>query len=63
MVGAVMVATVWTIAVPFYLRFLVALFREVRRVKTCYLVRLQPAAREVSLVAPAQEKALHARAA
>ena len=63
MVAAVMLATVWTMAVPVYLRFLVALFREVRPVNTCYLVRLQPVTREVSVIEPTHEKALHARAA
>jgi len=63
MAAWVILATVWTVGVPFYLRFLVALFREVRQVKICYLVRIQPAVREVPLIESKQEKMLHARAA
>jgi len=63
MVAAVMLATVWTIAVPFYLRFLAAVFKEVRRVRICYLVRLQPAVREVSVIECRHEKTPHTRAA
>jgi len=59
----VMLATVWAVGVPFYLRFLVALCKEVRRVKVCYLVRLQPTVREVSVMEPRREKALRADAA
>ncbi len=63
MAAWVMLATVWTIGVPFYLRFLVALYKEIRHVKICYLVRIQPTASEVPLIEQRQEKILRARAA
>jgi len=56
-------ATVWAVGVPFYLRFLVALFGELRRVRVGYLVRIQPATSEIPLVELGQKKTLHARAA
>ena len=56
-------ATVWTVGVPFYLRFLVAVCGELRRLKTCRLVRIQPAPSEVPVIELKQKKTLHARAA
>jgi hypothetical protein len=63
MAAWVMLATVWTVGVPFYLRFLVALCKEFRHVKMCYLVRIQPTVSEVPLIEKKQEKMLGARAA
>jgi hypothetical protein len=63
MAAWVMLVTAWTVGVPFYLRFLVALCGELRRVKICRLVRLQTTPRELPLVELKQEKKLRARAA
>lgn len=59
----VMLATFWIVGVPFYVRFLVALCGEIRHVKICYLVRIEPTTSEVALIKPRQERTLRARAA
>ena len=63
MAAWVMLATVWTVGVPFYLRFLVALYNEIRHVKICCLVRIQPTPSEVPLSEQRQKKILSVRAA
>jgi hypothetical protein len=57
-----MLATIWAVGVPFYLRFLVALCQELRRVKVCYLVRIEPTASGVPVI-ELRRKPLRARAA
>lgn len=63
MAAWMMLVTVWTVGIPFYLRFLVAVCGELRRLKICRLVRIQPIPRAVALIESEQEKTLHARAA
>jgi hypothetical protein len=49
--------------VPFYLTFLVALFKECRYVRICYLVRIQPDTEEIAIVEPSRDSKSFARAA
>ena len=63
MAARIMLTAVLAVGVPFDLGFLVAICKELRRVRIGYLVRLQPAAGEASVIELKQERKRHARAA
>jgi len=59
----VVLVTVCAAAVPFYLRFLVALCKECRYTRICYLVRIEPRAAEELLAESDREESRSERAA
>ncbi len=62
MVTWFVLATVCT-AVPFYARFLVAIVRECRHEKICYLVRIKPTENTMPVVEARRKPAVPVRAA
>ena len=63
MAAGIIFATVCAAGVSFYLRFLVAMAKECRHTRICYLVRIQPDAREIAIVKPSRQPKPVARAA
>lgn len=59
----VVFATVCAVAVPFYVRFLVAMCREYRYARISYLVRIEPTAHEESVAVPTRRETMSERAA
>jgi hypothetical protein len=56
-------ATVGVTGTIFYLRFLLALRGEWKRVSVCYLARIEPEPREIVVIASAHENRHFSRAA
>jgi hypothetical protein len=56
-------ATVGVTGTIFYLRFLLALRGEWKRVSVCYLAHIEPAPREIVVIQPAHKKRHFLRAA
>jgi hypothetical protein len=63
MVAWITFATVGVTGTIFYLRFLLALRGECRRVSVFYLARIHPEPREIAVIKPAHEKSRLSRAA
>jgi hypothetical protein len=63
MVAWFMLATVSAVGVPFYLRFLYALYKEAQHSTVCYLVRIHPTENEGSRIESKRGKTLPYRAA
>jgi len=57
MVAMTIMAVLCSVGVAFYLRFLVALCKECRLRRTCYLVRFQPNSDEYPISKPWEVKA------
>jgi hypothetical protein len=61
--AAWLILVVLTLGVQFYIRFLVALCQEFRRMKIRYVIRIRPTLSRVPLSELKQKKQLRARAA
>jgi hypothetical protein len=56
-------AIVGAVGVPFYLRFLIAMRGEWKRVQVFYLARIRPAVQEITVIEPKRKKSMASRAA
>jgi hypothetical protein len=63
MVARITLASVCAVAIPFYVRFVVAMCTECRFAWIGYLVRIEPTANEPSVVEIRHEDELSSRAA
>jgi hypothetical protein len=55
--------TICAVAIPFYLRFLVAVFKECRYARICYLLRIEPTTHGEPVVEGMREESVSERAA